>query len=272
MNTRNILDLSLKMAGFGELPDDTRIYHPREDVRRILLGIDIDENDLREAKGRNFDLVIAHHPPVKVGIEGVLSRHVDLMVDAGVDPEVAEAAFAEHLSYLKSRWRGGEPGPSHEDFANLARDLDIGFMNIHLPCDEIGRVILQECADALPGDASAGELVSAFAAIPEIAADVDGVELVCGSADSPAGRRIVIHAAGTNGGHPIATALFDAGWDTVPYIHLHEEQAARLRTESRGNLITTGHYGSDSLGINPLVDELRKRELEVELCNNMISR
>ncbi len=272
MNTQDILDLSLEMAGFDSVPDDTRIYNPRENVQRILLGIDIDEDDLRSAKERGFDLVLAHHPPVKVGIEGVLPRHIDLMIEAGVPKARAEAAYEEHFSYLSERWSQGDPGPRHEDFAKLARDLDLGFMNIHLPCDEIGRVIMQRTVDQLPSGAGVEDLIDAFASLPEIALAGEGVELVSGDPNTPAGRSIVIHAAGTNGGHAVATALFDAGYDTVVYIHLHEEQAERLRAESRGNLITTGHYGSDSLGINPLVDHLRAAGLEVELCNKMVPR
>jgi len=272
MNTREILEIALGLADFREIPADTRIYRPREDIRRVLLGIDIDEEDLRAARKRGFDLVIAHHPPVKVGIEGVLPRHIDLMVEAGVDPARAKSAFEEHLAYLSARWNRGEPGPSHESFSELAREIDIGFMNIHLPCDEIGRRILQATAGGLTESASADELAAAFAALPEIAAAGEGVEVVCGDPDSPAGRIIVIHAAGTNGGYPIATALFEAGWDTVVYIHLHEEQAGRLRAVGRGKVITTGHYGSDSLGINPLVHRLRDSGLEVELCNRMVPR
>ena len=70
----------------------------------------------------------------------------------------------------------------------------------------------------------------------------------------------MIHAAGVNGGYPVANALFENGVDTVVYIHLFsEEQGDRLREENKGSLILTGHYGSDSLGINPLVDDLEQR-------------
>ena len=176
MNTQDILDLSLEMAGFDFLPDDTRIYNPREDVQRILLGIDIDEEDLRSAKERGFDLVLAHHPPVKVGIEGVLPRHIDLMIQAGVPKAKAEVAYEKHFAYLSSRWSPGEPGPSHEHFSEVARSLDLGFMNIHLPCDEIGRLILQKTVDELPRGAGVKDLMNAFATLPEIATAGEGVE------------------------------------------------------------------------------------------------
>jgi putative NIF3 family GTP cyclohydrolase 1 type 2 len=260
------------MAGFTEVPADSRIYHPREDIRRVLLGIDLDAEDLRSAAERGFDLALAHHPPVRMGIEGVLPRHVDLMMEAGLSQEAAEEAYFKQLDFLRERWDLLEPGPDHEDFAVLAAELDIGFMNIHLPCDEIGRKILQAAADTLPEGASVQALMETFALLPEVAAAGEGVELICGEAGADAGRVRVVHAAGTNGGHAVATALFKGGWDTVVYIHLHEEHGIRLRRESRGNLLTTGHYGSDSLGINPLVDRLRDLGLEVELCNGMVPR
>ncbi len=152
-----------------------------------------------------------------------------------------------------------------------AEGLDLGLMNIHLPCDEVGRRILQEQADELAPFATVSDLIERYASLPEIKGAAEGVCLACGSGDAELGRVVVVHAAGVNGGYPVADALFESGVDTVVYIHLFsEEQRDRLREENKGNLILTGHYGSDSLGINPLVDELERRGMEVACRNKMV--
>jgi len=70
----------------------------------------------------------------------------------------------------------------------------------------------------------------------------------------------------------VANTLFKYGVNTVVYIHLLPHQKAdreRLKRENKGNLITTGHYPSDALGINPLITELKHRGLEVVRCNGL---
>ncbi|MBC7099888.1 hypothetical protein H5T52_12430, partial [Candidatus Bipolaricaulota bacterium] len=92
------------------------------------------------------------------------------------------------------------------------------------------------------------------------------IEVVVGNSQNPVGKVAVIHGAGTNGGYPVAKVLFDHGVDTVIYIHIRPHEAHRLAQEYGGkgkNLVVTGHIASDSVGINPFVEALRERELEV---------
>ncbi len=97
------------------------------------------------------------------------------------------------------------------------------------------------------------------------------MNIMPGSADAALGQVEVIQDAGTKSGYPAANALFESGVDTVVYIHLFsQEQKDRLKQDSKGNLILTGHYGSDSLGINPLIDAVEDLGVEVNCCNNMI--
>ena len=154
-----------------------------------------------------------------------------------------------------------------------ARDLDVALMNIHLACDEIGRVILQRMADQMGQEERIKNLIEAYSKIPEIQKSDENVQLVCGSFDSKIGKVMVIHGAGANGGYPVADALFESGANTVVCIHLfpfQKEQEARLKKENKGNLVVTGHYGSDSIGINPLIDELESSGLKIICCNNLI--
>ena len=271
MNTSEIMELALDLAGMDAVPADSGIFRPRDEVRRILLGIDIEKDDIALAKKEGFDLVLAHHPLNWATFLDVMDRHEKLMMGAGVPRDRARQASSENQAY----WQGLVDRHHAEQVARhmsaLAREIDLGLMNIHLPCDEVGRRMLQEYADELPPSAAVSDLIDRYASFPEIEAAREGIHLVCGSGEAEIGRAVVIHGAGVNGGYPVANALFDSGVGTAVYIHLFsEEQRARLLDENQGNLIVTGHYGSDSLGINPLVDELERRGLEIHCCNKMV--
>jgi putative NIF3 family GTP cyclohydrolase 1 type 2 len=271
MNTSEIMQLAVHLAGMDAIPADSGIFRPREEVQRILLGIDIEKNDLALAKDKGLDLVLAHHPLNWATFLDVMDRHEKLMVGAGVPKDRARQSSSENKAF----WKGFVDRRHGEQVAGelsvLAKELDLGLMNIHLPCDEVGRRILQKHADELEPLATVSALVDRYGSLPEIEAAGEGITLVCGSAEAELGRTVVIHGAGVNGGYPVANALFESGIDTVVYIHLFsEEQKARLQEECKGNLILTGHYGSDSLGINPLVDELEGRGVEVHCCNKMV--
>lgn len=271
MNTEEIMALALETAGMDSIPADSGIFRPREGVKRILLGIDMDKEDLLSAADNGFDLVLAHHPLNWTTFLDVMDRHETLMIGAGVPKARAEKSSRENRAFWEAMADRRQAGQAAAELCALAEELDLGLMNVHLPCDELGRRILQKEADERAPSGTVATLIERYATLPEIEAAKEGVHLVCGRPDASLGRTVVIHAAGVNGGYPVADALFESGVHTVVYIHLFsEEQRDRLAKENKGNLIVTGHYGSDSLGINPLVDELERRGLEVACCNRMV--
>ena len=276
MNTQEIMNLSLELSGFDYVPADSRIYNPGNNIHRVLFGIDIGKDDLIYAKQNGFDLVISHHPPYMILGEGfikVLDRHRELLEGAGVDPVIAQRASEENKAFWQYFAQHADSGKTHQEVTSEAREFGIAIMNIHLPCDEIGRFILQKTADQLEPENQVASLVGAYSKIPEIQKSDENVQVICGSPDNNLGKVIVIHGAGTNGGYSVANALFESGINTVVYIHLFQFQeghAELLKDENKGNLIVTGHYGSDSIGINPLIDELERRKIEVVCCNNLI--
>lgn len=270
MNTTDIMNIALEMAGFSSIPGDSEIFHPGENIKRILFGIDISDEDLSRAKESGIDLVISHHPPNLIPgrrFNEVIDKQIDLMVAAGVPLEIAKEAIVP----IKNEYKFN-PLRTHDRITALARALDMPLMNIHQPCDEIGRRILQSIIDGLGENKLVSELMDRFNGLNEIKESAVSVELVCGDRQSKIGKAVVIHGAGTNGGYPVANALFNHGVNTVIYIHLLPHQKAdreRLIKENKGNLIATGHYPSDAIGINPFIEELEKRGLEVVRCNGL---
>lgn len=265
------MQMALNLSGLANTPADSGVFVPVDKVSRILVGIDVHPADLYRSQAEGFDLIIAHHPLDKTGFVRVMNRHEELMLTAGVSPERAkEACLQCRAPYEK--WAAELPSDeSPEQLIELAEELHVGLMNIHTPCDEIGRIFLQKTADDLPEPRTVSRLVEAYRAIPEIAESSEDVELVSGQTDQNPGKVAVIHAAGTNGGYPVANALFDSGIGPVVYIHLDSrKQKSRLQRENKGNLIVTGHYGSDSLGINPLLDALENDGIEVSCLEEVI--
>ncbi len=266
MTTEEILKLALDMAGLTEVPGDTTIYCPGRGIRRILVGIDLEGAELLLANEKGFDLALAHHPAGGTAVlrmDEVFARHVTLMVNAGVPEAVARAAVEEKL--FEDRVAGQMR--NYDRLPPLARMLGIAYMNIHTPLDEIGRRRMTEAAAELSPVQTVADLIAHFRErFGEFRQALTEIQCLVGHARNRLGRVAVAHGAGTNGGYPVAKAYFDHGVDTVIYIHCQPSVARQLAREygtHKRNLVVTGHIASDSLGINPFLDALRERGLEV---------
>lgn len=262
--TDDLMKMALELVGMNEVPGDSAIYHPGKNIKKVLVGVDIGTAELAMAKQLGFDAVIAHHPPMTPSIPAweVYKRHADFLMNAGVSQEAAEAAVMPRVEAM----RAGFQSANHDHFPSIARFLDMPFLNIHCPLDELGRRIMQETVDkalaANPG-ATLAEVVAALNELPEFQTAFTKVEIAIGEPDAPAGKVVVAHGALTNGGYAVANAYYNHGVPTVLYIHIPYPDLQRLRVESKGQLIITGHISSDLIGINPYIDRLREAGLEV---------
>lgn len=271
MNTEEIMQLALDLAGLDEPLADSAIYLRAENVRRVLIGIDLGPAELLLAKQLGYDLAIAHHPmDTLVDAWNVYGRHVDLMVANGVPEEAARAAVAERMETMQLR----SQTQNYDHVPSVARLLGMPYMNIHGPCDELGRQRLQGAINQVLAenpDASLRQVVEGLQdGIPEFSRVPTSVSVVLGHLDAPAGRVVMAHGAYTNGGYKVAKAYYDHGVQTVAYIHILPEDLQRLRQEGRGQLIVTGHTVSDAAGINPLIDALQERGLEVTAFSGIV--
>jgi len=266
VNTQTVMELALEMAGLQEVPEDSAVYLPGDRLRRALVGIDLDEAELLVAKQLGYDVAIAHHPAggtAVVQYHRVLERHVDQLMAAGVPEQPARQAV-EDMVYERrtlNAMRNYDRAPA------VARMLDIAYMNVHTPLDEIGRRRMADAVATLAPTATVAELMTHLEeSFGELRNALTDIELPVGKRNHPIGRAVVAHGAGTNGGYPVAKAYFDHGVDTVIYIHCRPQDARRLAEAYRDrevSLVVTGHIASDSIGINPFVDRLREEGLEV---------
>jgi putative NIF3 family GTP cyclohydrolase 1 type 2 len=263
MNTEEIMKLSLKLAGLKEAPEDSAIYVSGSNIRKVLFSIDASVSELLLAKQLGCDAVIAHHPPggnAAINFHQVFKRHIQQMVSAGVPVEEAEKVVAKKLEQLEV-----EAHTRNYAYAvDVAKLLKMPYMNIHTPLDEVGRKIMSEQINSrIKKNSKVQEVVSALKELGEFKNAVTEIKIRLGKPENPAGKVVVSHGAGTNGGYEIAKTYFKHGVGTVVYIHISAGDLEKLKADGAGNLIVTGHIASDSLGINPLIKELKKRNISV---------
>jgi hypothetical protein len=264
MNTADIMQIGLELGGFAEVPADSGIWVEGDNLRRILVGIDVGPAELLLARQLGFDAVVAHHPVRRRGFWRVFERHYELMGQAGVPDDAIRAA-------IESRSRGlrlAEHNANDDHEISVARLLGMPFLNIHLPLDEYTRQALirtvQEEQRQQP-TATVGQIAGTIGRLPSFQRSELRPKVVYGSPDAPAGKVVVSIAGGTNGGAGVVEAYLAYGANTVVYMHIQPEELARLeRDQPEGALIITGHAPADSIGIDALVQALRQRGLEVE--------
>ncbi len=272
MNTDELMQVALDLAGFAHIPEDSAVYVPGDDIQRVLFGLDIGTGELLLARQAGYDAVIAHHP---VGVPHrswrVFARHVDLLVGAGVPEEAARAAVAPRLETL----RVDGQSRNYEQVPMAAERLGMPFLNVHCPLDEVGRRVMQETVDRLLAAnpaAMLGEVAAALAALPAARRAETEVMVPLGDPAAPAGRVLVCHGAVTNGGAGVARACYAHGIATVVYIHIAPGDLEMLRADGRGQMVVVGHLVGDALGIEPYIAALRERGLEVDVLSRVLSR
>jgi len=263
MNTEEIMELSLKLAELKEVPKDSATYVSGDNIRKVLFGIDAGVSELLLAKQLGCDVVIAHHPvggTAAINFHQVFKRHIQQMVSAGVPLEEAEKVVAKKLEQLEVEAHTR----NYAHAVDVAKLLKMPYMNIHTPLDEVGRKIMSEQINSrIRKDSKVQEVISALKTLTEFKNAVTKIKIRLGKPENPAGKVVVSHGAGTNGGYEIAKTYFKHGVGTVVYIHLSAGDLEKLKADGVGNLIVTGHIASDSVGINPLIKELEKRNISV---------
>lgn len=268
------MQLALDMAGMETVPADSAIYHPGERIEKVILGIDMESSELLLARQLGYDCVIAHHPvgdTARLDFADVLWAHLDQMLAAGVPEAVARPIVEEKIHATRMQMHAA----NYDHAPSIARLLNMPYLNIHLPLDEVGRRKMVSVVEALSPEQPVSALVQAFKAqMKEFRLALTDFQVRVGSLENPLGKVVISHAAGTNGGHAIAKAYFDHGVDTVLYIHCSPQDSGKLREEYQGqgkNLIISGHIASDAVGINLYASELERRGVYVTRASGVLA-
>jgi hypothetical protein len=133
--------------------------------------------------------------------------------------------------------------------------LKMPLVNIHQPCDEYMRTeILNKLNSGRTRYVS--DVIRSVEEIPEFRNASTKIKLVHGNVRNETGRWILVVAAGTNGGYPIAKLYYEYGISTVIYLQIDHKDAKKIHDEKlKGNLVVLGHLAGDSIGLNALADK-----------------
>ncbi len=263
MNTKELMQIALDMVRFKEIPGDSAIYYAGENIKKILFGVDLGVPELVMAHQLGYDCCLAHHPQggrAFLTYYEVLLKHKDQLMKAGVPEEVAAKAVNPMVENAKvtSQARNLYHAPS------VAEMLKMPYLNIHNPLDELGRKIMDETVQKVTNESTVQDVVNALLTLEEFKNASTDIAVPLGDPTDKAGTVVVAHGAGTNGGYAVAKTYFEHGIGTIIYIHINPGELQKLKDYGKGNLIVSGHIASDMVGINPYLEELRKKGLTVD--------
>lgn len=252
---------------------DTRILNgdPETDVKRVLLGIDIEVGELVLAdrlreRGDKIDLVIAHHPEGRAmaSLYDVMDMQSGILSKYGVPINVAESIMGKRISEIERRLMP----VNHTRAVDAARLLYIPFMCVHTPSDNAVVDYLQDLFDKKKPH-KVSDIVDMLREIPEYSKAIDETvapKVICGSPKRTAGKIFVDMTGGTGGSKDAYEKLSQAGVSTVVGMHMSEEH--RKEAEKHHiNVLIAGHISSDNLGLNLLFDHVLKNKVEIISCS-----
>jgi len=209
---------------------DTRILvgDPDAEVRTILCGIDMETPEILLAdrlrqKGHNIDLVLAHHPEgiAAAGLYEVMGVQADMLEKAGVPINVGEGIMTTRIGEVERRYMP----MNHQRAVDAARLLDIPFMCVHSPADNL----VQHYLENLLKEASYStldDLIQVLLEVPEYRQAQmlkAGPKIIVGNRKRRAGRVFIKMTGGTAGSEKAYEKLAQAGVGTFICMHMPDK-------------------------------------------------
>jgi len=250
---------------------DTRILHDNgKEVSRIIVGIDIDPQELLLAKQLNYDTVIAHHPEgaALADLSDVMHLQAEILAQYGVPINIAQAITKERISEVS---RGISP-VNHYRSVDAARLLDLNFICIHTPCDNLAAKFLDDYLQNKELE-TLDDLIKALKKIPEYQEAIKrkaGPKIFAGDKDNYCGKLALTEiTGGTSNSKDIYEKMAQAGVGTIVGMHMSEEHKKEAQ-QHHLNVVITGHMSSDSLGVNLFLDKLEHQVSEIAAFSGLI--
>ncbi|SET25020.1 Nif3-like dinuclear metal center hexameric protein [Anaerobranca gottschalkii] len=273
MNTKEIMDLALQLAGLDEVPEDSGIIVEGENIKKVAIGVDMELAEMLLAKELGVDLVITHHPKggsPMINLHKVMKAQIDRMVEAGVPINKAQKALAEKVGQVER----GLHVSNYDRVVSAAKLLKMPFMGVHTPTDILAEKKVQSHLDNALKDkpkATLDDVIKALEELPEYQKTQAKPVIRVGSKDDYAGKVFVTMAGGTGGGANVAKAYFEAGVGTLVCMHMPEDVIKAVKEQNIGNVVVAGHMASDSVGINQFIKALEEKGLEVIRMSGVVN-
>lgn len=243
--------------------EDTAILYgdPDTEVRNILVGIDIDTQEIlladRLRNTQDIDLVLGHHPEgrARVVFYEVMDLQTDMLAKFGLPREMVRKLMEERKWEVE---RGVISGNAMRP-TDAARLLGIPFMCAHTPADNHVAHFIQKLMDTKKPD-KLGDIIDILLEQPEYKQakkDLNGPRILLGSPKRPAGKVFVDMTGGTEGSRDIYDKLYKSGVRTLVCMHLSAGHQSKAK-DNNLNAVIAGHISSDTLGLNLLLDKIEK--------------
>jgi hypothetical protein len=231
-----------------------------EDIRSLMVGIDIDVGEILLAetlrgKNRVIDLLISHHPGGSAfgNLSSVMYMQAEILQRFGVPINIAEGLMEGRAKEIERRLMPA----NHSRSVDAARLLNIPFMCLHTPADNMVASYLQKLFDdGKPYRLE--DIIDSLREIPEYRDAVKynaGPKILLGSEKRKAGKVFVDMTGGTEGAKDILQSLSLSGINTIVGMHMSEEHRKEAE-QHHINVVLAGHIASDTLGLNLLFDRV----------------
>ena len=253
---------------------DSRILNISQDkeIKRILVGIDIEPAEILLAKEiGNIDLIISHHPLGKglAHLSDVMELRCDVLNQYGVPINVAEGLMKERIDEVAR----GINARNHQRTVDSARLLGFNLICLHTVCDNLAAKFLKDRIEKEDSLMRIEDLLNLLKEIPEYKEALKfgaGPKIFVGDPERRCGKIAVTEiTGGTEGSPKLYEKMAIAGIGTIIGMHMREESKKEAEA-SNINVIIAGHMSSDSLGMNLFLDELEKKGIEIVPCSGLI--
>lgn len=246
---------------------------PQKEVRSLMIGIDIEVGEivladrLREKRGGNLDLVIAHHPEGRslTGFYNVMYMQADILHKFGVPINIAEALIEERVREVEK----GIMPINHHRAVDGARLLDMPLINLHTPSDNCVVDYLQRHLEE-KSPRVVRDVIKILEEIPEYKHAKENntpPKVICGSENHRVGKIFVDMTGGTEGSKKNYEKLAISGVGTIVAMHMTKDHIKEAEKHNI-NAIIAGHISSDNLGLNILLDKITENDdIEIIPCS-----
>ncbi len=258
---------------FNNPYSDSRILNIAEDkeIKRILIGIDIEPAEILLAKELgNIDLIISHHPLGKAlaNLHDVMELQCDILSMYGVPINVAEGLMKEKISEVAR----GVNKLNHQRTVDTAKLLGFNLMCLHTTCDNLAAKYLKDKIEKEDNLIRIEDLLNFLKIIPEYEEAIKigaGPKIFAGNKENRCGKIALTEiTGGTEGSPKLYEKMAIAGIGTIVGMHVSEEHKKEAESANI-NVVIAGHMSSDSLGVNLFLDELEKKGIEVVPCSGL---
>lgn len=259
LNTSEMVKIALDLVGYTDLPIDSELTVPGENIQKVLAGIDMGTAEIMLAKQLGYDCVFRHHNLVpRLGHLGdlVAEDHFKKMVANGVPINVAQKIMEHRKREVEIMFHGN----NFSSASQCAQLLGMPFVGLHTPADLLGERTVEEKIKTVyeaKENPTVGDLMDAIMEIREFKEAPDGQRpaIWVGSRDSYAGKAVVEFSGGLAAEEDELKALIDAGVGTFITMHMDGGTVKAMQADNRCNVIVCGHMASDSIGVNIILDE-----------------